>query len=287
MTEITIDGAATTEDELTNMFNEAYKRLLSKLAAEHKELGKKVVGKEQKNRNFKIHVYMSQKGHTQICIVHKETGKEVSLNSYLLPRWRFIPSDKFVCNYRKRQILFNSEDVRNRGFLLSLMHEIGHSRRFFHPTKNIASGLWFLIKMIVRFISHFRFEKIRDPEENKTTIKIVTPEPEEVYYPFRYKDVGGYNSALSERESWAYSLKQLRKLKRRGYNVFEGYVSASHIHYYIAYCLITYDYDYFVENMSKGKYEFIQNDRSRVWFWKPGHKGYKEALSIVWSVSEG
>ena len=217
-----------------------------------REISKSFCEAAPQNRNFNIELQETKKG-VNLLLRHKESGKEKDLSMFLPPEHFFAQDETFVYHRRDKKISFPEGELGFRGFLLSLFHEIGHS----HEKQEHSITNWDTLKALLEGVSvlikSIRVQKKeQEGERGKKTIYKITSLPAKALLPQWYVDKVSLRTARSERGAWAYALRSLRRLKEEGYDVFAGYEDVDQIRAYVAYCLYTYDMDFFMKKLMSG-----------------------------------
>lgn len=177
------------------------------------ELETKLRHKEAPDRNFSIRIEEHGGVHS-VVLVRDDRIKNIG---DFLPRgYQFEPGQLFACNLASRKVIFDSDKVMLRGFLLTLMHEIGHAH-LGYP----------LPQLTCRQIATLFFGRIyRVMRERRL--------------PFWYKELQWHMQATHERGAWAFALRKCVLLTREGFNVLSGFSSVHEVFDYISYHLLTY-----------------------------------------------
>ena len=244
-----------------NELAEAIKKMYGQL----REAGKNLREIIPQKRNFDIEL-QERESRINLRLKHKEGEKERDLGIFLPTEHYFGKDKEFVYNGREKKICFPENEIEFRGFLLSLFHEIGHS----HESRGHSTTTWDSIKALWEGVSKLaRSIRIKKEErESEGAVYKVTSLPAEALLPQWYLDKISHSEAKSERNAWAYALRSLRKLKQDGYDVFAGFENTAQIRAYVAYCLYTYDTEFFMKNLMSGNLKEIQKLRERPAFWK-------------------
>ncbi|MFH1178418.1 MAG: hypothetical protein V1711_01700 [bacterium] len=218
------------------------------------------------NRNFEIECQIGEK-EANVLLKHKESGKVIDIGKFLPPNFLLKAGDEFACGRIKGEnnkdsgsVIFLENSMRFRGSILTLFHEIGHSRQ---GKRELKITRWDEIKVIVqaihRLLKSFSIKKEFAQNENgkKTITFTLTSLKADQVIPQRYLDQTSRTAidAKRERDAWAFALKSLRKLEREGYNVFDGFENAEEIKRFIAINLATYDWKLIKDKLSKGDIE--------------------------------
>jgi len=247
---------------------------IEKMKSQLNETGKSIREIIPENRNFNIEFNEAEKG-VEIKLRHKENGKEKKLNMFLPPGHFFEKDESFIYRSRQKKIGYPENEVKFRGFLLSLFHEIGHyHEKIEHSISTWESlkALWFGVAKLIKSISIKK--DIQDKEVvKKTTYRFTSLTADEVL-PGWYIDKRSEDESKSERNAWAFALRSLRKLNQEGYNVFAGFENVSQIQSYVAYCLYTYDVDLFLKKLYSGNLtgdDLMKLDAQST-FWKQSKK---------------
>jgi hypothetical protein len=227
-----------------------------------------------RNRNFDIELEESESG-VNIRLKHKENGQELDLGTFLLPEHSFGKDETFIYRGREKKVGFPENELKFRGFLLSLFHEIGHShQKREHATTRLDDILafggflkkWF--KYVIIAIKKEREEK----GSGKKFMEVIKKLDVDSLLPHWYLDKRARADAQAERNAWAYALRSLRQMERDGYNVFAGFENVAQIRAYVAYCLYTYDHTLLMKKLISGDVKDLQQLNKSPVFWKGSKK---------------
>lgn len=247
---------------------------ISKMYEQLREIEKNIREVIPQDRNFDIELQESETG-INLRLRHKENGVEKNLNTFLPPQHFFGKDETFVYRRREKKVGFPENEVKFRGFLLSLFHEIGHS----HEKRGHATTPWdeikafgsFLKKLIQYYVIALKKE-IKQKGSGEEFINTVKNLGVEGLLPPWYLDKMARSKSQSERNAWAYALRSLRKLEREGFDVFSGFENVAQIRAYIAFNLFTYDIDLFMKKLYSGELKDLRQLKESPAFWKQGKK---------------
>lgn len=90
------------------------------------------------DRNFEVELKKDDNENYSIFL-QKDGGEIKDLSSYLPEGYKFKAGEEFVCNYKKQEIVFKKEDIKFRGFLIKLFHELGHANHENDPVLSLPS----------------------------------------------------------------------------------------------------------------------------------------------------
>lgn len=260
------EGAEEIKDEFVEALEEMFDAL--------KETEKNLFEVIPRDRNFDIKLQESETG-INLRLRHKENGVEKNLNTFLPPEHFFGEDETFIYRRREKKVGFPKNGVKFRGFLLSLFHEIGHSRqKRGHPTtrwEDIKAFGSFLKKLTRYFVIALKKE-LRQKGSGKKFMEMVEKLDVDSLLPLWYLDKIAKADAQSERNAWAYALRSLRKLEREGFNVFSGFENVAQIRAHIAYCLYTYDVALLMKKAYSGELKDLRELEESLVFWKRGKK---------------
>lgn len=203
--------------------------------------------------NFEIKLQESET-RVNLILKQKEGGKEEDLNSLLPPGYYFTKGEIFGCHTREKKICFPEHEMKYRGSLISLLHEIGHSYEGKeHPRMSDWDVFRSLAIATYKLLINTRLKKevLENEKGKKTSYRLKLP-LEEALLPRWYLDKLDKKShfkAKSERNAWTYALKLSRKLEQDGFDIFTGFKNASEVRDYIAYHLSGYDIESFIEKL--------------------------------------
>lgn len=231
-------------------------------------------------QDFNIELKKDDNGNYSIFL--QKDGDEVKdLSSYLPEGYKFKTGEQFSCDYEKKEIIFKEEEIKLRGFLISLFHEIGHANKktpelskeeesefLFHLIDGILNTEMFTLYLTGKTSINDRSKKISIDDLSKLSKKEITidellgegkreefinkelsnmtdAQVEEFLLKWFIETKGPHQfQAQSERNAWASSLWRLRQLQKEGYDVFSGFNNIEEIKMYILYCLLTYDFSF-------------------------------------------
>ena len=195
-------------------------------------------------RNFELVVKKTKRG-VNIVLKH-EDGRETVLSRFLPRKHSFVGTDKFRLNRKRRKIEFIEDSLPNRGSLLILFHEIGHSHHkpkdHFTLIERIKAS-WEKWKILKTYQIPVALQKEEEQEGSgieylKKLIKL----PFDAFYPFWARNKVERLQAEDERNAWAYSLRALRKLEKKGFEVFSEFDNVADICTQAEAALETYDF---------------------------------------------
>lgn len=201
-------------------------------------------------RNTSISLKPDKFGFVSIELIKKDSTKK-RLNSYLPFSGTFYSGSAFYYYIPSKVVVFQKDTENFRGFLLSLFHEIGHSK--FPETKKTIHLLKGKILRFARIL-----EKIYIFLKYLLIVDVL---------PMWFLDKISKISITEERNAWAYSLRELRKLKKQGYDVFAGFENVDQIKEYIDYYLFSYDIAWMHKKLSAG-YSLNDVQKSNIFFTK-------------------
>jgi hypothetical protein len=249
------EGEKKIEDKLAEAIGKMYEQL--------QETGKNLREVIPQDRNFDIELQESEDG-INLRLRHKESGKEKDLNLFLPPKHFFGKDEIFIYRGGEKKVGFPESEIKFRGFLLSLFHELGHS----HEKREHSTTRWDDLRALGGLLKKwFQYVVIAVKKEREQRgsgekfMNVVKKLDVDSLLPQWYIDKRARSDAQSERDAWAYALRSLRKLKSEGYDVFAGYDSVAQIRAYVAYCLYTYDMDLFMKRLMSGDLKDLQKLR--------------------------
>ncbi len=219
-------------------------------------------------RNFTIEIGNSQ-SEAEIILIHKETGEKIDLRDFLPPGYKFKKDKQYLCDKDEKEVGFIN-DPDSRGFLLALFHEIGHSHQksenIFPPSKSFMEEAKILIRIVTEKIKSIKIRK-RTNDHGKKVYKVFSI-PLVLLLPKPYLDEMEPYKVRRERDACAYSLRELRKLKEKGYDVFKGFEDVSSIKEYIACVLYTHELMNLIRRAAIGDKEGFKESRENPKFLK-------------------
>lgn len=246
------EGEEKIKDKLAEAIGKMYRLL--------KETGKNIREVVPQYRNFDIELRESTSG-IDLRLRHKESGKEIDLSIFLLPKYFFGKDESFICRDGEKKIGFPENELQFRGFLLSLFHEIGHS----HEEREHSTTPWddlhalgSLLTKWIKFMGIAIKKELKQKGSGKEYMNIVRKLDVDSLLPHWYLDKKSKADAQSERNAWAYALRSLRKLKQEGYDVFAGFENTDQIRAYVTYCLYTYDTALLMKKLMSGDLRDLQ-----------------------------
>ena len=184
----------------------------------------KIVNVQQTQRNFDI-LIENEKWHINIVLKRIDDGSEFDLSSLFPNDWyRFIPSE-VDCYFNNSFIVWvNLNNLELRGFILWILHEIGHSYQ------QNQSRITMLFKM---WLVSFAYSKLWIFVQKM--LQNYTYEVEEDIL------LDAQKSSYNERNAWAFALVQARKLEKLWFNVLSNFNNVKEISEHIGWSLATYD----------------------------------------------
>ncbi len=199
------------------------------------------------DRNFEIEI--QEKDKQASIVLKKEDGESRNLSEFLPKGFKFETADTFNINFFRKKVHFDPQTIDQRDFLLSLGHEIGHSRR---DKRNLLKRSWTILSAGIQTLSKVLQEVaetakktrgLSKKEQNKLLDEFTskTKSSPESFFPTQFTEKYDINTAKSERTAWAEGLKILRELSKEGYDVLSGFNSSEEIKVYTAYCLFTHE----------------------------------------------
>jgi hypothetical protein len=229
---------------MPNPNNKVAEEIIQKAMLYRNDL-QRIMGTEATGRNFQIRA----EGNSSLSIqLARNDGKSQDLRRLLAPGYKFIRSTDMTgtmgIDRQHMEIFVNPQVSSERGFVLSLLHEIGES--YLPPpvlpeprVSQIPTMLFLLGRLAAATVTQRVKEKITG--NNTTTGKIsqqlerVSLLPEWMYESYMS------GRAKTERGAWAYALKQSRKLEKGGYNVLAGFENVADVKEYINCSLLSYE----------------------------------------------
>jgi hypothetical protein len=252
------------KDELVEEIVKLYEQL--------QKVGRNICEVIPQNRNFNIELQETEGG-VNLFLKHKESGEEIDLSAFLPPEHFFKKDEAFFYLRKEKKICFSENEIKFRGFLLALFHEIGHS----HQKRDHATTLWDDTKafggLLKKWFQYVVIAVRKEREQKgfgKKFMKLVKKIDVDNLLPHWYLDKKAKSDAKFERNAWAYTLRSLRKLEQDGYEVFAGYENSAQIKAYVAYCLYTYDMNLFMKKFISGELKDLRQFAKSPVFWKKG-----------------
>ena len=202
--------------------------------------------REPTDLNFEIIEEKRQDG-MQLSIRTKD-GREISLNEYLPVGYQFKRDYYDYADAFKRRIGYRN--IKNpSAAIITSFHELGHANSFSDSYPN-----YLIARTKVEILS--LYDKLREKfNGNQSAPKDRVP----INLSYQID-----RRAESERDAWAYALKELRKLQRAGVDVFGGFKDGQEAREYIESALSGYEkvkLDEIRTFFSKEEFdEYIQSD---------------------------
>jgi hypothetical protein len=217
------------------------------------EAKKSFLEAEPRERNFEIILKESESG-IEIFLKHKETGEEIYINEFLPPKHSFVRDERFNYKPWNKKIGVPEMQLQFQGSLLALFHELGHSHQGKEHAMTTSESLKALLSALSKFIKSISIKKeVRGEGENKKTIyNMASSLTTDQILPDWYVEKLTRQKAISERDAWAYALKAVRKLKKKGIDILAEFENVNQIKSYIAFCLCTKDIDYALKKLGRG-----------------------------------
>lgn len=223
------------------------------------------------NCDFDIDIKKNGK-HSEISVRNKK-GETIDLSSYMDKNCHFMEGYEFVhevypaATGRKEIETISYRPITNQSaFLVSLFHEMGHSDAWHSGEENIEPS--FMDKIVADFESLFeRIKKINtDRRDGGIRDALITDKllkeyvnPNE-FTPLWYQDKKQKLISRSERNAWAFALRSLRDLQKKGISAFDGFANFSELRSYIDTCLLTYE----EERILDRKYFFADQNSNQL-----------------------
>jgi len=201
------------------------------------------------NRNFEIITSGSDEFST--FTLQKGDGSTFDLKG-LLPegfKLRRTNSPLMGGNLKAKELFINVANVNKRGFILGLLHEIGHAhlKEPGHGMLNQKVDIELLkaATLVLRVgagLLKDKFSGKNQKEREFERLQLLQSEIKDLL-PSWYMEQFDTSLAKIERGSWAYALKNARKLEEKGFNVLAGFDSAEEVRDHISADLFTYEFD--------------------------------------------
>ncbi len=220
----------------------ASKELIQDLTQRQEELDewvKKTKEVVPTDRNFNFEIKKGVENNVGLSL-RRNDGATINVNSFIPEGVRFQIRDKYLYNDAEKVVGFPEDQLQYRGSLLSLFHEIGHSKTFVMPSYS------FIEKVRAEVVNKLNLFRIINHQGNLEVpqldhlLHIINISPE-VLYPEDLMEKRLSVHEQNEREAWASGLHSLRDLNSKGYNVFAGFESVKDVQAFIAANLTSYN----------------------------------------------
>lgn len=191
--------------------------------------------------NFDLEIN-SDKNKASTILIRNKDGREIDLNSYLPNGIPFKLSD-YYCRFvhkGKKEIEFT--EINNpSAFLLMLFHELGHAHNIMNNGEKVRPSVSLNIKARLGAIYNHFERKISQKQIGPETTRFIGLGDLYHYLPKWFIEHEKELRSQSERNAWAYALRELRKLERQGFDVFAGFKDEDELKFYIEHNLISYE----------------------------------------------
>lgn len=171
-------------------------------------------------------------------------SKETYDLSTILPAdYRFVADSSYFCLLTDKTVHFNVGEMYTKGFLLKVLHEIGHA----HQPK-ISSKIIFSVgerlELMGTMIRSKLFPSISTNTEEPVTLHsniLGTAEVAPNAMPDWFLEKSTEAEIQSERNAWAFALRTAQLLQREGFDIAKDFDSYGDIKDLIEYSLLSYD----------------------------------------------
>ncbi|MDP3770228.1 MAG: hypothetical protein Q8R40_04815 [bacterium] len=197
------------------------------------------------DRNFDIEI---RNDGDQYAVWLIKNTEAINLSLWISKKYHIKQSDTFACWPLINAITCNTNHLPFRGFLLSLLHEIGHSHQEFDVS---AFTMREDIKLFSEWCARYLYVIFSAPW------KLLELE-HDWFSPWYYFDRLYKKSAKQERDAWAFALAHCRKLEKSGFNALADFKSAREIRDYIDYHLSSYESERWYKKIRHQGQEAIQ-----------------------------
>lgn len=195
--------------------------LLEKASQESRE---KIVNIPQTKRNFDIMI-VNKNGKIDIILKKIDDGLEFDLSSLFPNNWyKFIPSQVDCYFNHSFTVWVNLDNEELRGFILGILHEIGHTHQ------SSPSKIFMLSKMLLVSLAYSKMWVFVQKMLQNYTYEV----EEDIL-------LDAQKSSYKERNAWAYALVQARKLEKLWFHVLSNFETPSEVSEFIGWNLATYD----------------------------------------------
>ena len=230
------------------------KKKISQIRAAIKsEIADDSVGKS----DDRLHIEKMENGDLQIELTNKD-GKKLNINE-LIPGGVVVREyEEFAFSNRRQEIDVAKEENSSK-FLISLFHEIGHAHYFekgknksLEPITRFYMDAASFVVMSFKTVENF-FSTLSQSKNKQLPLSFrlgsamgeakffMDRSESEDFYPDWFKKYQDKLSAKSERYAWQYALRELRKIKKDGFDIFDGFKDVNEVFAYIDDCLLSYE----------------------------------------------
>lgn len=190
-----------------------------------------------------------------VILHHPDGGPDIDISTYLPPGFSFKFGENYQENSLQKLVVFPEKNLKNRGGIVSLFHEIGHAREnaeevYGSKGEVVIRQLAAHAEGLMRGAARLFGASTREEDHAKALTSLTGLGPAAVHLPDWYKDKLVAARGKFERDAWAYALRALNDLHKKGYNVFDGLNSVDEIQRYIDRALLTYEIGFLAARMS-------------------------------------
>lgn len=203
--------------------------------------------KERLDDDLRITWITERQGQTderqEIQIQNPLTKETYNLSTILPADYRFVADSSYFCQFIDKTVHFNVGEMYLKGFLLKVLHEIGHA----HQPK-MSSQLEFSVgerlELIGTMLRSKLFPTPRTQSEELVTLRsniVGTAEIAPDAMPDWFLEKSTEAEIQSERNAWAFALRTAQLLQKEGFDIPEDFDSYGDIKDLIEYSLLSYD----------------------------------------------
>ncbi|MFC1721563.1 hypothetical protein ACFL0Z_01470 [Patescibacteria group bacterium] len=204
-------------------------------------------------RNFEI------KAKDNTLILVREGEEDIDLGKELPDGVRFEVGEVFEHGKDKGKsiVRYPADQIDSRGFMLSIFHELGHAA--LHADPHYQIDLPFLTRLraakdlTLNTLKALRLTRVeKETGGKKKKVFHLAPNKDiDDCVPAWFEAEESQLVEKKERDSWAFGLRRLRQLDRKGYNVFAGFDKNTQIKAYVTFALLTYKTDAFISGLRR------------------------------------
>lgn len=204
--------------------------------------------------NTTLEVREAGKG-VSVILHHPNGGPDIDISTYLPPGFSFRFAENYQENSLHKLVTFPEKTLKYRGGLVSLFHEIGHAREnaeevYGKQGEVVVRQLGAYMQSLLKGATQLFNSSTREQDHAKALASLTGLGEASVHLPEWYKDTLVGARGKFERDAWAYALKALNDLQKKGYEVFDGFDSVDQIQRYIDRALLTYEISFLAARMS-------------------------------------
>ncbi|MBI3633693.1 MAG: hypothetical protein HY226_05385 [Candidatus Vogelbacteria bacterium] len=214
------------------------------------------------NRTFDVEI-TKEPGGIKVELKNTSSEQKINLTQFLPPDFRFAQGRRFECRSFAQEVLIPIQDLRYRGSLVKLFHEIGHANEHIEHMPPPYEAMGIIYGHIRSLLNELKntLNQIAAVAQGKESSKAAHTKPENLL-PVWYLDEKSKTQSQAERGAWAFALKSLRKLEKDGFDVFGEFGSVEEIKEYINFALLTYDLEYLGKKRLAGDKDYVDNPKN-------------------------